>query len=56
MDLLGQLFTACGVGHVGGDNPLAHTGFAEGIVAFVLALQVRQLREKYLLTIGYLKN
>ena len=40
MDMLTNLFSMCGVGQVGGDNPLANTGFAEGIVAFVLALQV----------------
>ena len=40
MDLLKYIFRVCGGGQVGGENPLAHTGFAEGLVAFVLALQV----------------
>ena len=40
MDVLKGIFSVCGVGMVGGENPLAHTGVAEGIVAFVLALQV----------------
>jgi len=39
MDVLREVFGLVGGGQVGGENPLAHTGFTEGVVAFVLAIQ-----------------
>ena len=40
MDTLLWIFRKCAGGEVGVENPLAQTGFTEGMVAFVLALQV----------------
>ncbi|XP_023333019.1 RING finger protein 145 isoform X3 [Eurytemora carolleeae] len=39
MDTLLWIFRKCAGGEVGVENPLAQTGFTEGMVAFVLALQ-----------------
>ena len=44
MDVLREVFGLVGGGQVGGENPLAHTGFTEGVVAFVLAIQVQYWR------------